>query len=424
MARCEKEAVTQDAPQIQMTRGSRNAVMGAVLLGLFLAALDQTVVGTALPRIVTDLHGNGLYTWVVTSYLLSSTITVPIYGKLSDVYGRKILLIIGIVIFLVGSLLSGLSQDITWLIIFRGVQGLGAGALFPIALANMALHGIDAPNLWHGNTLSLLAQYDGLWTQAPALFDVVLTNPPFGGQENADVQTRFAYRTSATQILFLQHVIDSLAHGGRCGMVVDEGVMFRTNENAFVQTKRKLLDSCDLWCVVSLPAGTFSATGAGVKTNLLFFTRGRRTERTWYYDLSGIKVTKKRPLTLASFEGFFAKLPGREDSELSWTVERAAIEAAGYDLKAVNPNRRHVTDERTPLEIVGDRIDVRPESRQDAVHATPFRRRRSTRQPEQPAWAEGVPARSTANGTGGSTTDGSSTTASQTTIGRPRRWGA
>lgn len=230
--------------------------------------------------------------------------------------------------------------------------------IFPIALANMALHGIDAPNLWHGNTLSLQTQYDGLWTEAPALFDVILTNPPFGGQENADVQTRFAYRTSATQILFLQHVIDSLAHGGRCGMVVDEGVMFRTNENAFVQTKRKLLDSCDLWCVVSLPAGTFTATGAGVKTNLLFFTRGRRTERTWYYDLSGIKVTKKRPLTLASFDDFFTKLPGREDSELSWTVERSTIEAANYDLKAVNPNRRQTTDDRTPLQIV-EEIEAR-----------------------------------------------------------------
>lgn len=216
-------------------------------------------------------------------------------------------------------------------------------------------HGIDAPNLWHGNTLSLQTQYDGLWTHAPALFDIVMTNPPFGGQENSDVQTRFAYRTSATQILFLQDVIDSLArNGGRCGMVVDEGVMFRTNENAFVQTKRKLLDSCDLWCVVSLPSGTFTATGAAVKTNLLFFTRGRRTERTWYYDLSGTKVTKKRPLTLTSFDDFFAKLPGREESELSWTVERKTFESNEYDLKAVNPNRRYVADERTPLEIVAE----------------------------------------------------------------------
>src|SRR5436309_11808863 len=102
-----------DRPLIQLTPRARWAVMGAVLLGLFLSALDQTVVGTALPRIVTDLHGNGLYTWVVTSYLLASTITVPIYGKLSDIYGRKRMLLIGISLFLAGSWLSGISQDMT-----------------------------------------------------------------------------------------------------------------------------------------------------------------------------------------------------------------------------------------------------------------------------------------------------------------------
>jgi EmrB/QacA subfamily drug resistance transporter len=110
-------------------------IMVAIMLGLFLAALDQTIVGTALPRIVTDLAGNNLYTWVVTVYLLTSTVTVPIYGKLSDVYGRRPLLLIGIAVFLVGSALSGLSQSMRELIIFRGLQGLGAGAIFPIALS-------------------------------------------------------------------------------------------------------------------------------------------------------------------------------------------------------------------------------------------------------------------------------------------------
>jgi EmrB/QacA subfamily drug resistance transporter len=110
-------------------------IMVAIMLGLFLAALDQTIVGTALPRIVTDLSGNNLYTWVVTVYLLSSTVTVPIYGKLSDVYGRRPLLLIGVSLFLIGSALSGLSQSMGELIIFRGIQGLGAGAIFPIALA-------------------------------------------------------------------------------------------------------------------------------------------------------------------------------------------------------------------------------------------------------------------------------------------------
>ena len=111
------------------------AIMVAIMLGLFLAALDQTIVGTALPRIVTDLAGNNLYTWVVTVYLLTSTVTVPIYGKLSDVYGRRPLLLIGIAVFLVGSALSGLSQSMGELIIFRGLQGFGAGAIFPIALS-------------------------------------------------------------------------------------------------------------------------------------------------------------------------------------------------------------------------------------------------------------------------------------------------
>jgi type I restriction enzyme M protein len=195
---------------------------------------------------------------------------------------------------------------------------------------------------------------------------VVLTNPPFGGQENADVQTRFAYRTSATQILFLQHVIDSLATNGRCGMVVDEGVMFRTNENAFVQTKRKLLDSCDLWAVVSLPPGAFAGAGAGVKTNLLFFTKGKATERVWYYDLSEVKVTKKKPLTLEHFDDFFARLPGREESERSWTVSREELDRRKLDLKAVNPNRRIGEDRRTPVEIL-DEIESRGRDAQAAL---------------------------------------------------------
>ena len=110
-------------------------ILGAILLTLFLASLDQTVVGTALPRIVTDLNGASLYAWVVSAYLLSSTITVPIYGKFSDVFGRKPMLIIGVCLFLLGSWLSGASQTMQQLVAFRAVQGLGAGALFPLVMA-------------------------------------------------------------------------------------------------------------------------------------------------------------------------------------------------------------------------------------------------------------------------------------------------
>lgn len=327
--------------------------------------------------------------------------------------------------------------------------------VFPIALANLVLHGIDQPNLWHGNSLTRRATYAALFEQAPAQFDVILTNPPFGGKEGKDAQKNFAFETGATQVLFVQDILAELALAGTCAIVLDEGLLFRTNESAFVETKRKLTDECALWAIVSLPGGVFSTAGAGVKTNLLFFTKGKKTERIWYYDLSWVKVGKKTPLTLAHF-GFgkdgevlgddalpailtadwqadqdnagqpfpsYARLlqqHGKPDgaSRYSWTVdfadrrakareamqplldqaadiraavvdlkeslkrqkkdradekklavleadireqekaardleaESAAIDAAVFDLKAVNPNAVTEVDERTPGEII------------------------------------------------------------------------
>ena len=134
-AEYERTPSLEEDPALGLSHRAKMEVLFAVMLGLFLGALDQTIVGPALPTIVTQLHGNDVYNWVVISYLLTSTISVPFWGKLSDVYGRKPLFILGIVFFLIGSALSGLSQDMTQLILFRGIQGIGAGALFPIALA-------------------------------------------------------------------------------------------------------------------------------------------------------------------------------------------------------------------------------------------------------------------------------------------------
>ncbi|HEX5013147.1 MAG TPA: MDR family MFS transporter [Candidatus Limnocylindrales bacterium] len=129
------EPTLADDPALGLPLRAKLEILFAVMLGLFLGALDQTIVGPALPTIVTELNGNDLYVWAVTSYLLTSTISVPFWGKLSDLYGRKPMFIIGIVIFLLGSALSGLSQNMEQLILFRGIQGIGAGSLFPIALA-------------------------------------------------------------------------------------------------------------------------------------------------------------------------------------------------------------------------------------------------------------------------------------------------
>ncbi|MFJ4963813.1 MDR family MFS transporter [Streptomyces sp. NPDC088729] len=119
-------------------RTNNGLLLIAILGGMFLAMLDQTIVGTALPRIVEDLGGESLYTWTVTAYLLTATVTVPLYGRLSDLYGRKPLLVTGIVVFLTGSVLCALSQNMGELIAFRAVQGLGAGALLPLSLAMVA----------------------------------------------------------------------------------------------------------------------------------------------------------------------------------------------------------------------------------------------------------------------------------------------
>lgn len=224
--------------------------------------------------------------------------------------------------------------------------------IYPIALANLVLHEIDEPHIWHGNTLTGLEVYGGIFQGDPGLFDIVLTNPPFGGKEGKDAQTRFAYKTSATQVLFLQHVIDSLKPGGRCGIVMDEGVLFRTNENAFVQTKRKLLNECNLFCIVSLPPKVFLNAGAASKTNLLFFTKGEPTKEIWYYDLSDFNITKKQPLTIQHFDEFFKLLPERAKSERSWSVPVEEIEEKNLDIKAVNPNRKTTEDTRTPEELI------------------------------------------------------------------------
>jgi MFS family permease len=112
--------------------------LAGVMLAMFLSSLDQTVVGTALPRVIADLGGFNQYTWVTTAYIITSAVTIPIIGKLIDMYGRKWFYIAGITVFLVGSLLCGFSQNMTQLIVFRGFQGIGAGVMMANAFTVIA----------------------------------------------------------------------------------------------------------------------------------------------------------------------------------------------------------------------------------------------------------------------------------------------
>ena len=131
-------AVESAVPGSQLSNRAKLEILFATLLALFMFALDQTVVGTALPRIVTDLHGDQLYTWAITIYLLTSTISGPIYGKLSDLFGRRPIFIWAVGLFLVASVGAALSQEMWQFILFRGLQGLGGGAVFPLAFAVLA----------------------------------------------------------------------------------------------------------------------------------------------------------------------------------------------------------------------------------------------------------------------------------------------
>ena len=128
------EASLNDRPNVSLPSSRRWAVTAGVMLGMFLAALEATVVGTAMPTVIASLGGLDRYSWVFSAYLLTSTVTVPAWGRLSDLYGRRPLYLMAVVFFLIGSALSGASQSITQLIIFRAIQGLGAGGLIPLSM--------------------------------------------------------------------------------------------------------------------------------------------------------------------------------------------------------------------------------------------------------------------------------------------------
>jgi len=146
-------------PTIMPTRRSTLLIIGGLLTGLLLAALDQTIVATAGPTIISDLGGLSLYAWVFSAYILTQTVALPIFGKLSDLYGRRRFFVLGLAIFMGGSILSGASQNIDELIVFRAIQGIGSGAFFPIALA---IVGVSFPPGMRGRLQGIFASVFGI----------------------------------------------------------------------------------------------------------------------------------------------------------------------------------------------------------------------------------------------------------------------
>jgi type I restriction enzyme M protein len=212
----------------------------------------------------------------------------------------------------------------------------------------MILHGIEVPNIIHTNTLTEnLADI-----QERDRFDVVLANPPFGGKERKEVQQNFPIRTGETAFLFLQHFIKMLKAGGRGGVVIKNTFLSNT-DNASVSLRKLLLESGNLHTVLDCPGGTFQ--GAGVKTVVLFFEKGTKTRKIWYYQLDpGRNLGKTNPLNDADLAEFVELQKTRADSPKSWTVDAQTLDPATCDLSVKNPNGGEEVAHRSPQEIMDE----------------------------------------------------------------------
>jgi len=217
-----------------------------------------------------------------------------------------------------------------------------------IGIMNMILHGIEAPSIIRTNTLTEnLAD-----VQEKDRYDIVLTNPPFGGKERKEVQENFPIRTGETAFLFLQHYIKMLRAGGRAGVVIKNTFLSNT-DNAAVSLRRLLLESCNLHTVLDCPGGTFQ--GAGVKTVVLFFDKGTKTRKVWYYQLDpGRNLGKTNPLNDGDLAEFIELQKTKADSPKSWSVDVSTLDPATCDLSVKNPDGGEEVIHRHPKDILAE----------------------------------------------------------------------
>ena len=217
-----------------------------------------------------------------------------------------------------------------------------------IGTMNMILHGVEAPNIVHTNTLSEnLADIEEKYR-----YNVVLANPPFGGKERKEVQQNFPIKTGETAFLFLQHFIKILKAGGKAGVIIKNTFLSNT-DNASISLRKELLQSCDLHTVLDLPGGTF--TGAGVKTVVLFFEKGKPTKKVWFYQLNlDRNLGKTNPLNEKDLAEFVELQKKKKDSENSWSVDVKDINQMTFDLSVKNPNKKDESVLREPKEILAE----------------------------------------------------------------------
>lgn len=227
------------------------------------------------------------------------------------------------------------------------------GLPYIIAIMNMIFHGVAAPNIIHGNTLA-----ENLTNiQQKDRKDVILANPPFGGKERAEVKQNFEIPTSETAYMFMQHFVKMLKVNGRAGIVIKN--TFLSNSDA-AAVRRMLLEECNVHTILDLPSGVF--TGAGVKTVVLFFTKGEPTKKIWYYQLNlDRNLGKTDPLSEDDLAEFVALQKTKAESENSWSIDVADL-GSDCDLSVKNPNKPEIVDERTPRDILNTLADLNDDS--------------------------------------------------------------
>lgn len=213
----------------------------------------------------------------------------------------------------------------------RSFFGQESGELpFLLGTMNMILHGVTQPNLVRRNTL----EEDIRGIAPERQFDVILTNPPFGGRENPQIQQNFPARSSATEVLFLQHVMAFLKPGGRVGIVIPDGILFR-DDGAFLHVRRRLVDEFKISAIVRLPLGAFPFA-PDTRTNLVFFSKEPAGRTIRYYQLQpppGKRAfTKTRPITEEILKGALDWVSGGTSDEHSWEVSVDEVRSANYDL--------------------------------------------------------------------------------------------
>jgi len=217
---------------------------------------------------------------------------------------------------------------------------------YVIGIMNMILHGIEAPNIIHINTLGENIRD----IQEKNRYHVILANPPFGGKERKEVQQNFDIKTGETASLFLQHFIKSLKTGGRAAIVI-KNTFLSNADNASISLRKHLLESCNLHTILDMPAGTF--TGAGVKTVVLFFQKGEPTKKIWYYQLdAGRNMGKTNPLNDKDMEEFVSIHKEQPNTEKSWIFNVNDIDENSFDLAPKNPNKPEEEALGSPEEIL------------------------------------------------------------------------